>query len=63
MKRLMIAAVAVAFTAGGVALPAAASANAAHAAAHHASHSIKQKPCKGWGVDLALGPKNICVPL
>jgi hypothetical protein len=77
MKKLMIAAATVALAAGGVALPVAASASASHpardhhkhrAAQHHAkhhakAHDVQRHPCEGLGIDIALGPQNICIPL
>ncbi|HWC33573.1 MAG TPA: hypothetical protein VG650_01985 [Mycobacteriales bacterium] len=72
MKQLMIAVATVALTAGGVALPVAASATAAHPAAHHHKHhakhhaksnDVQRHPCDGLGLDIALGPENICIPL
>lgn len=69
MKKLMIAAVSVAFAAGGVALPAAASASAAHPSAHHhhkhhaKKNGVEPNPCDELGIDIALGPQNICIPL
>jgi Ni/Co efflux regulator RcnB len=82
MKKLMIAAATVALTAGGIALPVAASASTSHPSAHHhkqsatthsatkhsAKHHAKAKdvqrhPCDGLGIDIALGPQNICIPL
>ena len=69
MKKLMIATATVALTMGGIALPVAASASAAHPAAHHHKHhhakknDVQQHPCDGLGLDIALGPENICIPL
>lgn len=69
MKKLMIATMTVAIAAGGVALPVAASASGAHASAvehkKHPKHGVQHHPCSGSviGIDLAVGPQNICIPL
>jgi len=77
MKQLMIVVATTALTAAGVALPVAASASPLHPAAHHHRHSatqhsakhhakahdVQRHPCDGLGIDIALGPQNICIPL
>lgn len=68
MKKLMIAAATVALAAGGMALPVAAGASASHPGANHHKHhakpkDVQQHPCDGLGIDIALGPENICIPL
>ena len=62
MKKIAIAAMTVAFTVGGMAAPLAASASVHHAK-HHKHSAIKNAPCNGLGIDLALGSLNICIPL
>lgn len=63
MNKIVLTAMTVAFAAAGVAAPLAANAVTHPTARHHAHHAIKQAPCTGLGIDLALGSTNICIPL
>jgi hypothetical protein len=61
MRKLLIAGVLASLGVATVALPDAASARATHHK-HHPG-TVKNAPCKGLGIDIALGKKNVCVPL
>jgi hypothetical protein len=62
MKKLVVAAALAAMTVGGIALPTAAGAATHHPAKHHRKH-VTSAPCKGLGLDIALGGINYCLPL
>jgi hypothetical protein len=64
MRKIAVSAALVGMTLGGVALPTAA--NAAthhHHAKHHHGSGVKNAPCSGLGIDIALGNLNYCIPL
>jgi hypothetical protein len=63
MKKLTTAAITAAFLASGLALPVAANAATHPATKHHQHHAVKNAPCTGLGIDIAIGPENICIPL
>lgn len=63
MKKFVVSAAVAGLSLGGIALSTGASASTHHHHARHHDGAVKQAPCKGLGIDIALGSKNFCIPL